>query len=157
MPFYAVYFDTPKTYRKIHELVMKIYKIQCIRHCFLPIFTHKKYEFLRSQRVACASSTRTWPVISYVFIDFGLFELFQNVDHKAKFRSKRGQLPFVELNGEEIADSAYIIKDLSEKFNKDLDACKICFCSLIQVFIIILLFRNLTVKLKLTGLDQAVF
>ncbi|XP_068633091.1 failed axon connections [Battus philenor] len=47
---------------------------------------------------------------------------YQNVDHKAKFRSKKGQLPFVELNGEEIADSAFIIKDLSEKFNKDLDA-----------------------------------
>lgn len=53
------------------------------------------------------------------------FILFlQNVDHKAKFRSKKGQLPFVELNGEEIADSAFIIKELSEKFNKDLDACK---------------------------------
>ncbi|XP_063393409.1 failed axon connections [Cydia fagiglandana] len=47
---------------------------------------------------------------------------YENVDHKAKFRSKKGQLPFVELNGEEIADSTFIIKDLSEKFNKDLDA-----------------------------------
>ncbi|CAH0703618.1 unnamed protein product [Spodoptera exigua] len=47
---------------------------------------------------------------------------YENVDHKAKFRSKKGQLPFVELNGEEIADSAFIIKELSEKFNKDLDA-----------------------------------
>lgn len=46
----------------------------------------------------------------------------QNVDHKAKFRSKKGQLPFVEFNGEEIADSTIIIKVLSEKFNKDLDA-----------------------------------
>lgn len=47
---------------------------------------------------------------------------YENVDHKAKFRSKKGQLPFVELNGEEIADSAFIIKELSEKYNKDLDA-----------------------------------
>lgn len=47
---------------------------------------------------------------------------YENVDHKAKFRSKKGQLPFVELNGEEIADSSFIIKELSEKFNKDLDA-----------------------------------
>lgn len=46
------------------------------------------------------------------------------MDHKAKFRSKKGQLPFVELNGEEIADSAFIIKELSEKYNKDLDAGK---------------------------------
>lgn len=47
------------------------------------------------------------------------------MDHKAKFRSKKGQLPFVELNGEEIADSTFIIKDLSEKFNKDLDSGKL--------------------------------
>lgn len=39
-----------------------------------------------------------------------------------KFRSKKGQLPFIELNGEEIADSAIIIKELSAKFDKDLDA-----------------------------------
>ncbi|KAG7313234.1 hypothetical protein JYU34_000333, partial [Plutella xylostella] len=47
---------------------------------------------------------------------------YENVDHKAKFRSKKGQLPFVELNGEEIADSSFIIKELSDKFGKDLDA-----------------------------------
>ncbi|CAG5007155.1 unnamed protein product [Parnassius apollo] len=47
---------------------------------------------------------------------------YQNVDHKAKFRSKKGQLPFVELNGEQIADSTFIIKMLSENYNKDLDA-----------------------------------
>lgn len=44
------------------------------------------------------------------------------MEHHAKFRSKKGQLPFVELNGEEVADSAFIIKELSEKFTKDLDA-----------------------------------
>ncbi|XP_018567833.1 failed axon connections isoform X1 [Anoplophora glabripennis] len=47
---------------------------------------------------------------------------YENVDHKMKYRSKKGQLPFVELNGEEIADSAIIIKELSQKFGHDLDA-----------------------------------
>lgn len=47
--------------------------------------------------------------------------LLQNVDHKMKYRSKKGQLPFVELNGDEIADSSVIIKELSQQFNKDLD------------------------------------
>lgn len=54
-------------------------------------------------------------------INFSFFSL-QNVDHKLKLRSKKGQLPFIELNGEEIADSAIIIKELSTKFEKDLDA-----------------------------------
>lgn len=47
---------------------------------------------------------------------------YENVDHKMKYRSKKGQLPFIELNGEEIADSAIIIKELSQRFNHDLDA-----------------------------------
>lgn len=54
--------------------------------------------------------------ISY-FIKF----FYQNVDHKMKLRSKKGQLPFVELNGNEIADSAIIIRELTNKFEKDLD------------------------------------
>lgn len=45
------------------------------------------------------------------------------MDHKIKYRSKKGQLPFVEVNGDEIADSAIIIKELSQKFGQDLDVC----------------------------------
>ncbi|XP_058803697.1 failed axon connections-like isoform X2 [Phymastichus coffea] len=48
---------------------------------------------------------------------------FENVDHKMKFRSKKGNLPFVELNGEEIADSKIILRELGQKFGKDIDAC----------------------------------
>ncbi|XP_066983590.1 failed axon connections isoform X2 [Macrobrachium rosenbergii] len=47
---------------------------------------------------------------------------YENVDHKMKYKSKKGQLPFVEVNGEEIADSAIIIKELGSRYNQDLDA-----------------------------------
>ncbi|XP_058837360.1 failed axon connections isoform X2 [Topomyia yanbarensis] len=47
---------------------------------------------------------------------------YENIDHKLKLRSKKGQLPFVEVNGEEIADSAIIIKELAQRYEKDLDA-----------------------------------
>lgn len=49
------------------------------------------------------------------------FPLAQNVDHKMKYKSKKGQLPFIEINGAEIADSDIIIRDLSTKFEKNLD------------------------------------
>lgn len=35
--------------------------------------------------------------------------------------SKKGQLPFVEVNGAQIFDSSNIIKELSQKFEKDID------------------------------------
>jgi len=47
---------------------------------------------------------------------------YENVDHRMKYKSKKGQLPFIEVNGEEIADSAIIIKELGQRFNTDLDA-----------------------------------
>ena len=46
---------------------------------------------------------------------------YENVEHKMKYKSKKGQLPFVELNGEEISETEIIIKKLSEYFKKDLD------------------------------------
>ncbi|XP_049540024.1 failed axon connections isoform X1 [Anopheles darlingi] len=47
---------------------------------------------------------------------------YENIDHKLKLRSKKGQLPFVEVNGEEIADSTIIMKELAQRYDKDLDA-----------------------------------
>jgi len=46
---------------------------------------------------------------------------YENVDHKVRYKSKKGQLPFIELNGQEIADSDIIIRELSTKFEKNLD------------------------------------
>merc|ERR1719508_597921 len=46
---------------------------------------------------------------------------YENVDHKAKLTSKRGTLPFIELNGEEVTDAA-TFQTLSEKFGKDMSA-----------------------------------
>ena len=47
------------------------------------------------------------------------FSQLQNINHNSKLRSKRGLLPFVELNGEEICDSDIIIKELTAKFGKE--------------------------------------
>ncbi|XP_011505245.1 PREDICTED: failed axon connections isoform X2 [Ceratosolen solmsi marchali] len=47
---------------------------------------------------------------------------YENVDHKMKFRSKKGQLPFIELNGDEIEHSKIIMRELGQKYDKDIDA-----------------------------------
>lgn len=44
---------------------------------------------------------------------------YENINHNSKLRSKRGLLPFVELNGEEMCDSDAIIKQLATKFEKE--------------------------------------
>jgi len=46
---------------------------------------------------------------------------YENVAHNGKLRSKRGFLPFIELNGEEIADSDLIVKNLAKKYEKEMD------------------------------------
>merc|ERR1712012_546455 len=44
---------------------------------------------------------------------------YENIDHKTKFTSKNGTLPFIEFNGQEVVDSA-IIKILGDKFGKNM-------------------------------------
>lgn len=45
----------------------------------------------------------------------------QTVDNQFKFRSRRGQIPFVELNGRQIPDSNFIIGELSRIFGTNID------------------------------------
>lgn len=75
------------------------------------------YQFTRCPTLPSASpfclKVETWLRMTEV--------KFENVDHKMKYKSKKGQLPFVEVNGVEIADSDIIIKELSQIFGKDLD------------------------------------
>jgi glutathione S-transferase len=37
-------------------------------------------------------------------------------------RSAKGQIPYISLNGQDYADSQFIIEFLGEKYNKDLTA-----------------------------------
>merc|ERR1711983_106578 len=73
------------------------------------------YQFDRTSQVPSISpaclKVETWLKLNGI--------KYENINHNSKLRSKRGMLPFVELNGEEIADSEIIIKTLSTKFNKD--------------------------------------
>ena len=68
--------------------------------------------------IALSHATRLSQLILFLFLLF----FFQNVNHNNKLRSKRGQLPFVEFNGEEIPDSEFIIQTLGEKLDKNMDA-----------------------------------
>eukprot|EP00096_Caligus_rogercresseyi_P011969 TRINITY_DN4873_c0_g1_i1.p1 TRINITY_DN4873_c0_g1~~TRINITY_DN4873_c0_g1_i1.p1 ORF type:complete len:401 (+),score=207.61 TRINITY_DN4873_c0_g1_i1:138-1340(+) len=75
------------------------------------------YQFNRSMNVPSISpycfKVESWLKLNNI--------KYENVDHKSKLRSRKGLLPFVELNGEEISDSDIIIKTLGKKFEKDLD------------------------------------
>jgi len=76
------------------------------------------YQFRRTPVIPSISpfcmKTETWLRIAGIG--------YENIDHNCKYKSKKGQLPFVEFNGEEIGDSALIIRDLGKHYNHDLDS-----------------------------------
>lgn len=43
------------------------------------------------------------------------------MDNQFKFRSRKGQIPFVELNGRQIPDTNFIVTELSRIFGVDMD------------------------------------
>ncbi|KAI6217448.1 hypothetical protein M3Y99_01766400 [Aphelenchoides fujianensis] len=46
---------------------------------------------------------------------------YQNVDNQFKFTSRKKQVPFVELNGRQVADTNFIVSELSRIFDVDID------------------------------------
>lgn len=46
---------------------------------------------------------------------------YENIVHNMRFKSKKGGLPFVEINGKEIDEADNIIRELSNHFSKDLN------------------------------------
>ncbi|XP_066281371.1 failed axon connections-like [Branchiostoma lanceolatum] len=78
------------------------------------LYGFNRMKFLPSLSGPCLK-VETWlrmAGVKYEFVDAS----------KSGKRSKYGQLPFVELNGTEIADSNFIIQRLARQFNADMDA-----------------------------------
>ena len=83
----------------------------------ISIQNFKSGEEERRRPIKIQSGERVEPQLIFPLCD----DCLQNIQHQNKLRSKRGLLPFVEFNGEEIADSEFIINTLGEKLGKDMD------------------------------------
>ncbi len=92
------------------------------------------YQFTRNKSIPSMSpfclKMETWlrmADINYevrrvvIFNIFSRFLFVQNIESMTS-KSAKGQKPFVELNGKQIADSTFIIDELSKHFNKPLEA-----------------------------------
>lgn len=75
----------------------------------------------QSARCPTSPSLSPYCLLTETWIKYNNIK-YENMDHKNRLRSKKGLLPFIELNGEEIADSDVILSTLSAKFEKDMDA-----------------------------------
>jgi hypothetical protein len=61
-----------------------------------------------------------WSLKLETFIRFAKLN-YTNVSNEFKFGSAKGQVPFIELNGRQIADSNFIIDNLKTTFNLSID------------------------------------
>jgi hypothetical protein len=71
-------------------------------------------------RCGCIVSTSPFAIKLETFIRFNKLS-YTNVSNDFKHASTKGQIPFVELNGRQFADSGYVIENLISIFNLPID------------------------------------
>ncbi|KAH7702666.1 failed axon connections protein [Aphelenchoides avenae] len=71
-------------------------------------------------RCGCIVSTSPFAIKLETFIRFTKLN-YVNVSNELKWGSAKGQIPFIELNGRQFADSSFIIENLVSIFNLGID------------------------------------